>query len=169
MPRKDHSPASSTSRTLVAPRSRRQTQTSQLPTFPRNSVEGHLSHLKHLSYFLLLDGTIWTRWRVQCLRRWPTTTRLDSKERKQNIIWIPTAATSTPGLIYYIVEQIKSFSLKVKTGPKRSQTPPVWVHVLLSRGAWKGLDINIFLFLSLIHIWRCRRSTLCRSRWSPYH
>ena len=24
-------------------------------------------------------------------------------------------------------------------------------------------------FLSLIHIWRCRRSTLCRSRWSPYH
>ena len=25
------------------------------------------------------------------------------------------------------------------------------------------------LHLSLIHIWRCRRSTLCRSRWSPYH
>ena len=25
------------------------------------------------------------------------------------------------------------------------------------------------LWLSLIHIWRCRRSTLCRSRWSPYH
>ena len=28
------------------------------------------------------------------------------------------------------------------------------------------LDITM---LSLIHIWRCRRSTLCRSRWSPYH
>eukprot|EP00826_Nyctotherus_ovalis_P046937 TRINITY_DN5344_c0_g1_i6.p1 TRINITY_DN5344_c0_g1~~TRINITY_DN5344_c0_g1_i6.p1 ORF type:complete len:241 (+),score=7.44 TRINITY_DN5344_c0_g1_i6:543-1265(+) len=25
------------------------------------------------------------------------------------------------------------------------------------------------LLLSLIHICRCRRSTLCRSRWSPYH
>eukprot|EP00826_Nyctotherus_ovalis_P011633 TRINITY_DN13027_c0_g1_i13.p2 TRINITY_DN13027_c0_g1~~TRINITY_DN13027_c0_g1_i13.p2 ORF type:complete len:118 (+),score=14.86 TRINITY_DN13027_c0_g1_i13:125-478(+) len=25
------------------------------------------------------------------------------------------------------------------------------------------------LYLSLIHICRCRRSTLCRSRWSPYH
>ena len=25
------------------------------------------------------------------------------------------------------------------------------------------------IYLSLIHIWRCRRSTLCRSRWSPYH
>ena len=27
----------------------------------------------------------------------------------------------------------------------------------------------LVLPLSLIHIWRCRRSTLCRSRWSPYH
>ena len=25
------------------------------------------------------------------------------------------------------------------------------------------------LELSLIHIWRCRRYSLCRSRWSPYH
>ena len=25
------------------------------------------------------------------------------------------------------------------------------------------------LGLSLIHIWRCRRYSLCRSRWSPYH
>ena len=34
----------------------------------------------------------------------------------------------------------------------------------VSNGAilsWKGL--------SLIHIWRCRRSYACRSRWSPYH
>ena len=29
--------------------------------------------------------------------------------------------------------------------------------------------INSIFPLSLIHIWRCRRSTLCRSRWSPYH
>ena len=29
--------------------------------------------------------------------------------------------------------------------------------------------INFLLFLSLIHIWRCRRSYACRSRWSPYH
>ena len=39
-------------------------------------------------------------------------------------------------------------------------------------------DLNIMDFmkdqgveygLSLIHIWRCRRYSLCRSRWSPYH
>ena len=28
---------------------------------------------------------------------------------------------------------------------------------------------HMLVQLSLIHIWRCRRSTLCRSRWSPYH
>ena len=32
-----------------------------------------------------------------------------------------------------------------------------------------SLFFRIILCLSLIHIWRCRRSTLCRSRWSPYH
>ena len=26
-----------------------------------------------------------------------------------------------------------------------------------------------YITLSLIHIWRCRRSYACRSRWSPYH
>ena len=31
------------------------------------------------------------------------------------------------------------------------------------------LGWNSISLLSLIHIWRCRRSTLCRSRWSPYH
>ena len=27
----------------------------------------------------------------------------------------------------------------------------------------------IHMYLSLIHIWRCRRLLTCRSRWSPYH
>ena len=32
------------------------------------------------------------------------------------------------------------------------------------------VEMKIFLlYLSLIHIWRCRRYSLCRSRWSPYH
>ena len=30
-------------------------------------------------------------------------------------------------------------------------------------------DSRLFPYLSLIHIWRCRRSYACRSRWSPYH
>ena len=39
---------------------------------------------------------------------------------------------------------------------------------LLIRGNELVIRGNV-LKLSLIHIWRCRRSTLCRSRWSPYH
>ena len=37
--------------------------------------------------------------------------------------------------------------------------------------AYNGFIINIWWIfkLSLIHIWRCRRYSLCRSRWSPYH
>ena len=31
------------------------------------------------------------------------------------------------------------------------------------------LYILIPWYLSLIHIWRCRRYAVCRSRWSPYH
>ena len=38
--------------------------------------------------------------------------------------------------------------------------------LLWKRGKWQN---SLAWRLSLIHIWRCRRSTLCRSRWSPYH
>ena len=31
------------------------------------------------------------------------------------------------------------------------------------------LRAHMPVYLSLIHIWRCRRITGCRSRWSPYH
>ena len=41
---------------------------------------------------------------------------------------------------------------------------------LRPKGIEKFLQLaQMTMNLSLIHIWRCRRSTLCRSRWSPYH
>ena len=43
-----------------------------------------------------------------------------------------------------------------------------WVVVDYSTAAVPACDHRL-IDLSLIHIWRCRRSTLCRSRWSPYH
>ena len=42
----------------------------------------------------------------------------------------------------------------------------------LASFAWRwvsNVTVVGLMTLSLIHIWRCRRSTLCRSRWSPYH
>ena len=40
---------------------------------------------------------------------------------------------------------------------------------LFSSSILQLLIPSILLFLSLIHIWRCRRYAVCRSRWSPYH
>ena len=34
---------------------------------------------------------------------------------------------------------------------------------------FKWTTLSTVYTLSLIHIWRCRRSYACRSRWSPYH
>ena len=46
-----------------------------------------------------------------------------------------------------------------------------WLCVQAS--AFLSFDIVILCSapecLSLIHIWRCRRYAVCRSRWSPYH
>ena len=41
-----------------------------------------------------------------------------------------------------------------------------WMRKIRNKYFWRGIS---GWRLSLIHIWRCRRSTLCRSRWSPYH
>ena len=41
-------------------------------------------------------------------------------------------------------------------------------HRLWAREA-AGIKRTKTLLLSLIHIWRCRRYSLTRSRWSPYH
>ena len=38
-----------------------------------------------------------------------------------------------------------------------------------SRVFFKSLFCKSTYYLSLIHIWRCRRIERCRSRWSPYH
>ena len=43
---------------------------------------------------------------------------------------------------------------------------PTYVVVVLSMGK---ANEEMYIYLSLIHIWRCRRIERCRSRWSPYH
>ena len=48
---------------------------------------------------------------------------------------------------------------------------PPWIKVA-GGGEWlltSGRSVDRRPGLSLIHIWRCRRSYACRSRWSPYH
>ena len=51
----------------------------------------------------------------------------------------------------------------------------IWIRRAIHARLEGNLDIIMrpfFAFrqkLSLIHIWRCRRYAVCRSRWSPYH
>ena len=51
----------------------------------------------------------------------------------------------------------------------------IWYFVVLIFRLFASICWNFMLTeekkhrLSLIHIWRCRRYSLCRSRWSPYH
>ena len=49
---------------------------------------------------------------------------------------------------------------------------PTTSHHACLQWAWQGMGYpmsGLAHTLSLIHIWRCRRYSLCRSRWSPYH
>ena len=61
---------------------------------------------------------------------------------------------------------------------QRATDPGSEFHILALEMLWGTLTDKLFreypqddkiLGLSLIHIWRCRRSYACRSRWSPYH
>ena len=59
-------------------------------------------------------------------------------------------------------------------GGTAPQTPPLLLNILAffieTHPKQSQHDVSLQMYyLSLIHIWRCRRSTLCRSRWSPYH
>ena len=56
-------------------------------------------------------------------------------------------------------------------------TGPVWYQWIIriwfpishySLNVHEAVSCTVYE-LSLIHIWRCRRSYACRSRWSPYH
>ena len=57
-----------------------------------------------------------------------------------------------------------------RSGARRSTMHMQWGPGSLAdevHRSWSALQsVDI---LSLIHIWRCRRSYACRSRWSPYH
>ena len=60
--------------------------------------------------------------------------------------------------------------LKIEKLPDSKPETKIEFNEILAYGDDKSIEIGTpNVELSLIHIWRCRRSTLCRSRWSPYH
>ena len=74
-------------------------------------------------------------------------------------MWVAVATTATPSGSTKVVI-VSAICLVIRS----------WI---CNRRAYISTIRGIFdsptTLLSLIHIWRCRRYSLCRSRWSPYH
>ena len=84
--------------------------------------------------------------------------------------FIAQIGNSQPNVECKITLKMKTLKTMIKDAkPKKYTRDDEWWITL--KWAWPGSRDLLFNFwdLSLIHIWRCRRSTLCRSRWSPYH
>ena len=77
----------------------------------------------------------------------------------------------------YIIHTIKATEFLMEINPDVASIQACILHDVIEdtevtkedikKEFWE--EIATLCELSLIHIWRCRRSTLCRSRWSPYH
>ena len=90
--------------------------------------------------------------------------------KKSILVTGTNGKTSVISLLQHVM---KSLGLKVKSIGNNGF--PVLDHIE-ERLDYFVIEVSSFqiertksLSLSLIHICRCRRSTLCRSRWSPYH
>ena len=72
------------------------------------------------------------------------------------------ASAHSPKRLWPILEHPLPFI--TATARERPESSPLNVVTKVYSGVRESLHE-----LSLIHIWRCRRYSLCRSRWSPYH
>ena len=66
-------------------------------------------------------------------------------------------------------DEAGAIAARIRTIITRSSTR--WLRTVDTRKSAKNAwaKVREVIKLSLIHIWRCRRSYACRSRWSPYH
>ena len=91
----------------------------------------------------------------------------------KNVIWCPTQIYQLTNLIMVVITKEKQATVTIC-----SINVNKWHFIRIHNISIHANKINwlpdaTFLVvihnLSLIHIWRCRRYAVCRSRWSPYH
>eukprot|EP00826_Nyctotherus_ovalis_P063315 TRINITY_DN9275_c0_g2_i4.p1 TRINITY_DN9275_c0_g2~~TRINITY_DN9275_c0_g2_i4.p1 ORF type:complete len:247 (+),score=20.43 TRINITY_DN9275_c0_g2_i4:212-952(+) len=78
-----------------------------------------------------------------------------------------------------VVPTVTTSTLRLQSSSKSTANTSNWANIYLAQynktppqNLTNTQTVNYLStteYLSLIHICRCRRSTLCRSRWSPYH
>ena len=66
---------------------------------------------------------------------------------------------------WMVTEKLPAIRLRIVKLKVQWTMPEIQISVNISRTFFAHSE----MFLSLIHIWRCRRYAVCRSRWSPYH
>ena len=110
---------------------------------------------------------LWMFWR----RRTFTTTRIDLRAKQgqlsTNVCLMMSCNWCDPG------QHIPSIAFRHPSPNSASFSyateGALFISAQLSTDAVSALRKVRVLILSLIHIWRCRRASMCRSRWSPYH
>ena len=93
------------------------------------------------------------------------------------VLNVPVHAAALCSLQDYVIVGEICESEPVLSGSTAWALPACWRQLMAAQKSCKWVGFSMWLnrrsclivILSLIHIWRCRRSTLCRSRWSPYH
>ena len=87
-----------------------------------------------------------------------------AKQSRPQSSWLQNGAISSSECISHGCTTLTKSSSVLCTFGMASTRPSLTMQLT------SGVAVFVIVYgLSLIHIWRCRRSTLCRSRWSPYH
>ena len=68
-----------------------------------------------------------------------------------------------------ICPKAQTLNLWLNLSKLKNKTKNLWLKATVEYFSTKWAKRTSNIVLSLIHIWRCRRYSLCRSRWSPYH
>ena len=91
---------------------------------------------------------------------------------QRGMLWMGGAyfKSRAPECAYIFVRQPTPGMLARYVLPRAANICQIIITALMNINKQTALIFRVWVwYLSLIHIWRCRRSTLCRSRWSPYH
>ena len=106
-----------------------------------------------------------SRWKLSQELKWKKSSKKWKSFQNLNFFYTHTKMAGRTREWYKIKPKISvPFMLELKYESKIIFKNYLWLKKYVL-----GCKRSVPSTLSLIHIWRCRRSYACRSRWSPYH
>ena len=140
------------------------------PLFLEKDRDHALSY--HIERVSIARSSLWG-WMMDVLQLLNAKGVLPSKSVIENL----TLLSKQYGIeTYLLTTSEKKYILKLNKNPTNQLTvlkkiyEDLWdIKFISLKMYYSDNDLLLMEYLSLIHIWRCRRSYACRSRWSPYH